>query len=138
MARNSFITGSASTEIWTTRLSDRLRRCARSIANRSIRRARSSIPPRSFTRCVFSKVDEEIEFMQKAADIAAEAHVEAMKAVRPGMKEYEIEALIERIFRAARRVWAILHFNRRRRRKRHRASLHKQRRRTARWRVVTG
>ncbi|HKO59794.1 MAG TPA: Xaa-Pro aminopeptidase [Pyrinomonadaceae bacterium] len=46
-----------------------------------------------------TKSDEEIELMQKAADIAAEAHVEAMKVVRPGMKEYEIEALIERIFR---------------------------------------
>ena len=45
------------------------------------------------------KSDKEIELMQIAADIAAEAHVEAMKAVRPGMKEYEIEALIERIFR---------------------------------------
>jgi Xaa-Pro aminopeptidase len=45
------------------------------------------------------KSDEEIEIMQTAADIAAEAHVEAMKAVRPGMKEYEVEALIERIFR---------------------------------------
>ncbi len=39
--------------------------------------------------------------MQKAADIAAEAHVEAMKAVRPGMKEYEVEALIEQVFRRA-------------------------------------
>jgi len=45
------------------------------------------------------KSDEEIELMQKAADIAAEAHVEAMKAVRPGMKEYEVEALIEQVFR---------------------------------------
>lgn len=45
------------------------------------------------------KSDEEIELMQTAADIAAEAHVEAMKAVRPGMKEYEVEALIEQIFR---------------------------------------
>ena len=45
------------------------------------------------------KSNEEIELMQTAADIAAEAHVEAMKAVRPGMKEYEIEALIEQIFR---------------------------------------
>ena len=45
------------------------------------------------------KSDEEIKLMQTAADIAAEAHVEAMKAVRPGMKEYEIEALIEQIFR---------------------------------------
>ncbi len=36
------------------------------------------------------KGSEEIEIMQRAADIAAEAHVEAMKAVRPGMKEYEV------------------------------------------------
>ncbi len=45
------------------------------------------------------KSDEEIRIMQRAADIAAEAHCEAMKAVRPGMKEYEVEALIEQIFR---------------------------------------
>ena len=45
------------------------------------------------------KSPEEIEIMQRAADIAAEAHCEAMKAVRPGMNEYEVEALIERVFR---------------------------------------
>lgn len=45
------------------------------------------------------KSAEEIHIMQRAADIAAEAHVEAMKAVRPGMKEYQVEALIEQIFR---------------------------------------
>jgi Xaa-Pro aminopeptidase len=45
------------------------------------------------------KSPEEIELMQRAADIAAEAHCEAMKTARPGMKEYEVEALIEQIFR---------------------------------------
>ncbi|HEY3037909.1 MAG TPA: Xaa-Pro aminopeptidase [Pyrinomonadaceae bacterium] len=45
------------------------------------------------------KSAEEIELMQRAADIAAEAHVVAMKAVKPGMKEYEVEAIIEQIFR---------------------------------------
>lgn len=45
------------------------------------------------------KSPEEIELMQRAADIAAEAHVAAMKATRPGMMEYELEALIEQIFR---------------------------------------
>lgn len=45
------------------------------------------------------KSNDEIQIMQRAADIAAEAHCEAMKAVRPGMKEYEVEALIEQIFR---------------------------------------
>ena len=45
------------------------------------------------------KSPEEIEIMQAAADIAAEAHCEAMKAARPGMQEYQIEALIEQVFR---------------------------------------
>ncbi|MCU1265971.1 MAG: Xaa-Pro aminopeptidase [Acidobacteria bacterium] len=45
------------------------------------------------------KSAEEIELMQRAADIAAEAHVEAMKAVRPGMNEFEVEAMIEHYFR---------------------------------------
>jgi Xaa-Pro aminopeptidase len=45
------------------------------------------------------KSPEELEIMQSAADIAAEAHCEAMKAVRPGMQEYQIEALIEQVFR---------------------------------------
>ena len=45
------------------------------------------------------KSAEEVEIMQRAADIAAEAHVEAMKAVRPGMMEYEVEAMLEAYFR---------------------------------------
>jgi len=45
------------------------------------------------------KSQEEIRIMQQSADIAAAAHVEAMKAVRPGMMEYELEALIEFNFR---------------------------------------
>jgi Xaa-Pro aminopeptidase len=45
------------------------------------------------------KSEDEIAIMQAAADIAAEAHCEAMKAVRPGMQEYQIEALIEQTFR---------------------------------------
>src|SRR5678809_1291606 len=45
------------------------------------------------------KTPEEIEIMQTAADIAAEAHCEAMKAAKPGMKEYQLEALIEQVFR---------------------------------------
>lgn len=45
------------------------------------------------------KNEAEIEIMQTAADIAADAHVEAMKSVRPGMKEYEVEAMLEAYFR---------------------------------------
>jgi Xaa-Pro aminopeptidase len=45
------------------------------------------------------KSEDEIELMQRAADIAAEGHIEAMKTARPGMMEYEVEALIEYTFR---------------------------------------
>jgi len=45
------------------------------------------------------KSAEEIEIMQTAADIAAEAHCEAMKTAKPGMHEYQLEALIEQVFR---------------------------------------
>ena len=45
------------------------------------------------------KSPEELDIMQRAADIAAEAHCEAMRAARHGMREYEIEALIEQVFR---------------------------------------
>ena len=45
------------------------------------------------------KTEDEIALMQRAADIAAEAHREAMRESRAGMKEYEIEALIEYVFR---------------------------------------
>ncbi|HEX8071206.1 MAG TPA: Xaa-Pro aminopeptidase [Pyrinomonadaceae bacterium] len=45
------------------------------------------------------KSPAEIDLMQRSADIAAEAHVEAMRQVRPGMNEYEIEALLEYVFR---------------------------------------
>ena len=45
------------------------------------------------------KSEAEVEIMQRAADIAAAAHVEAMKTVRGGMKEYEVEAMLEASFR---------------------------------------
>jgi Xaa-Pro aminopeptidase len=47
------------------------------------------------------KSPEEIEIMQRAADIAAEAHVEVMKTARSGMMEYEVEAMVEAYFRKA-------------------------------------
>jgi Xaa-Pro aminopeptidase len=45
------------------------------------------------------KSADEIALMHRSADIAAEAHREAMASARPGMKEYEIDALIEYVFR---------------------------------------
>lgn len=45
------------------------------------------------------KSADEIKLVERAAEITAEGHVEAMRQVKPGMKEYEVEALIEYIFR---------------------------------------
>ena len=45
------------------------------------------------------KTDEEIELMQKAATISAEAHILAMKKTRPGMNEFQVESLIEAYMR---------------------------------------
>jgi len=41
----------------------------------------------------------ELQLMQKAADIAVEAHNRAMEITKPGCYEYEIQAEMERIFR---------------------------------------
>jgi len=46
-----------------------------------------------------AKTDEEMRVLQKAIDITTEAHREVMSQVRPGWKEYEIEALVEYTFK---------------------------------------
>jgi Xaa-Pro aminopeptidase len=45
------------------------------------------------------KAPAELEGMRRAAAISAEAHLAAMRQTRPGCWEYEIEALIEYVFR---------------------------------------
>lgn len=45
------------------------------------------------------KDEEEVEYMQKAGDIAAEAHILAMQQCQPGMNEAQIESIIEHHFR---------------------------------------
>lgn len=46
------------------------------------------------------KSRDEIKLMQRAADISVLAHEAAMRAARPGIHEYELQADIERVFRA--------------------------------------
>lgn len=46
------------------------------------------------------KSRDELKLMHKAADISVLAHEAAMRAARPGMREYELQAEIERVFRA--------------------------------------
>jgi Xaa-Pro aminopeptidase len=71
----------------------------------------------------------EIERLRRAIGITAEAHKEAMRSAEPGMYEYELEAIVEYVFRAggAERVGfptivgsgpnsVILHYDRNRRR----------------------
>lgn len=45
------------------------------------------------------KTADEMEVMKKANYISQEAHIQAMKNVKPGMYEYEIEGLIDNVFR---------------------------------------
>ncbi|MGD2068095.1 MAG: aminopeptidase P N-terminal domain-containing protein [Gemmatimonadota bacterium] len=45
------------------------------------------------------KTDAELVLLQRAIDITASAHREAMRSIEPGMHEYEVEALVEYVFR---------------------------------------
>ena len=51
------------------------------------------------------KSSDEIRVMRKAAQISAEAHTRAMQVVRPGMREYQLEAELMQIFMAAGSRW---------------------------------
>lgn len=46
------------------------------------------------------KSDREIEYLQRAIDLTTDAHRAAMAAMRPGMTERQVQALIEYVFRA--------------------------------------
>ena len=45
------------------------------------------------------KTPQELESMRRAIRISEEAHLEAMKMTRPGMREYEVEAAMLAVFR---------------------------------------
>ena len=45
------------------------------------------------------KSADELALMQRAADISVAAHEAAMRAARPGIHEYELQAEVERVFR---------------------------------------
>ncbi|MEO6050542.1 MAG: aminopeptidase P N-terminal domain-containing protein, partial [Pyrinomonadaceae bacterium] len=45
------------------------------------------------------KSDKEVALMQKAAEIAVDAHILAMKKVKPGMNEAQVESLMEAYMR---------------------------------------
>ncbi|MCI0389323.1 MAG: aminopeptidase P N-terminal domain-containing protein [Acidobacteria bacterium] len=45
------------------------------------------------------KNEEDLKSLRRAAQISAEGHIAAMKYCKPGMYEYELEAMIEYVFR---------------------------------------
>ena len=45
------------------------------------------------------KYPEEIALMREAVDIAREAHIDAMKTIKPGVTEYEVAARLDYVFR---------------------------------------
>lgn len=76
------------------------------LSNQRQRRLKTAYPPHTIKdptiitgEMRLHKSDKEIAFMQKAADIAGEAHILAMKKVKPGMNEGQVESLMEAYMR---------------------------------------
>ena len=72
------------------------------LTEQRVRRLKTAYPPHTIIdptliigEMRLHKTPEEIEIMQRAADIAADAHILAMQSVKPGMNEYQVESLIE-------------------------------------------
>jgi len=70
------------------------------------RRLKTAYPPHTIIDPILlihdmrlHKTPEEIGLMQKSADLAADAHILAMKTAKAGMNESQIEAVIEHYFR---------------------------------------
>ncbi|MBK7933413.1 MAG: aminopeptidase P N-terminal domain-containing protein [Acidobacteria bacterium] len=76
------------------------------LSNQRQRRLKTAYPPHTIVdptviigEMRLHKNAKEIEQMQIAADIAAEAHILAMKKVKPGMNEGQVESLMEAYMR---------------------------------------
>jgi Xaa-Pro aminopeptidase len=76
------------------------------LSNQRQRRLKTAYPPHTIKdptiitgEMRLHKSEKEVAFMQKAADIAGAAHVLAMKKVKPGMNEGQVESLMEAYMR---------------------------------------
>jgi Xaa-Pro aminopeptidase len=72
------------------------------LTEQRVRRLKTAYPPHTIIdptpilgEMRLHKSDDEVDKMQRAATIAAEAHILAMKKVKPGMNEGQVEALME-------------------------------------------
>jgi len=71
-----------------------------------VRRLKTAYPPHTIIdptivlgEMRLHKTADEVEMMQTAATISAEAHILAMKKTKPGMNEFQVESLIESYMR---------------------------------------
>src|SRR4051812_30888634 len=71
-----------------------------------VRRLKTAYPPHTIVdptlmigEMRLHKTEKEIEMMQTAATISAEAHILAMKKTKPGMNEFQVESLVESYMR---------------------------------------
>lgn len=76
------------------------------LSTQRVRRLKTAYPPHTIVdptpiigEMRLHKDQEEVGMMQRAADISAEAHVLAMKKVKPGMNEFQVESLMESYMR---------------------------------------
>ena len=76
------------------------------LSGQRVRRLKTAYPPHTIVDPTMiigdmrlHKTPEEVELMQRAADISADAHILAMKKTRPGMNEFQVESLIEAYMR---------------------------------------
>ncbi len=76
------------------------------LSGQRVRRLKTAYPPHTIVdptliigEMRLHKSAKEIALMQKAADIAGEAHILAMKKVEPGINEFQVESLMEAYMR---------------------------------------
>lgn len=76
------------------------------LSGQRVRRLKTAYPPHTIIdptvilgEMRLHKSPKEVEYMQKAATISAEAHILAMKRTKPGMNEFQVESLIEAYMR---------------------------------------
>ena len=78
------------------------------LSGQRFRRLKTAYPPHTIIDPTLAihemrlhKTADEMKFMQKAADIASEAHVLAMQTAKAGMNESQVESVIEHYFRTS-------------------------------------
>ena len=76
------------------------------LSEQRVRRLKTAYPPHTIVdptviigEMRLHKTEKEVALMQTAADIAVEAHILAMKKVKPGMNEFQVESLMESYIR---------------------------------------